>query len=124
MSEGLHYAIPIDIVKLMAKSIDETGSLNGGGIMMRVFGHPVVLLHPNESIVFIEQIRNGEVIAKVEGNKYSPIDPEKLELFFELQRDDVLRVSLDSFSMEHPFPSVSIVHDINVFTGKVTTIFL
>jgi len=124
MSEGLHYAIPIDIVKLMAKSIEETGSLNEGGMMMRIFGHPVVLLHPNESIVFIEQIRNGEVIAKVEGSKYSPIDPEKLELFFELQRNDALRISLDSFSMEHPFPSVSIVHDINVSTGKVTTTFL
>ena len=108
----------------MANSIEETGSLNEGGMMMRVFGHPVVLLHSNESIVFIEQIRNGEVIAKVEGRKYSPIDPEKLELFFDLQENDILRVSLDSFSMEHPVPSVSIVHDINVSTGKVTTTFL
>lgn len=124
MSGGLHYAIPIGVVKLMANSIEETGSLNEGGMMMRVFGHPVVLLHSNESIVFIEQIRNGEVIAKVEGRKYSPIDPEKLELFFDLQENDILRVSLDSFSMEHPVPSVSIVHDINVSTGKVTTTFL
>ena len=124
MSGGLHYAIPINIVKLMAKSIEETGSLNEGGMMMRVFGHPVVLLHPNESIVFIEQVRNGEIISKIEGSKYSPINPEHLELFFDLQKNDILRVSLDSFSLEHPFPAVSIVHDINVSTGKVTTTFL
>ena len=120
---NLHYAIPIEVVKLMAQSIEEKGALNqGGGIMMKVLGHPVALLRPQEAIVFVEQFRNGERIAKLDSNRHFSVNPEKLELFFDLQENDVLRISLNSFSMEHPFPPVSVVYDVNVSTGQVTQI--
>ena len=117
----INYAIPIDIIKAMAQNIEENGSTNNVGIMMKILGHPVALLHPNESIVSIEQFRNGEKIEKIDVDRHFSIDPEQLEIFFELQERDILRISIASFSLQHPFPPVSIVYDVDVSTGQVTT---
>ena len=130
-----HYAVPIEVAKLMAKSIQETGSTRQGGIMMKALGHPVARMHFNQAIVSIEQFRNGEQVAKIEQYKSgekshkihtdqgSPINPEQLELFFDLQDNDILRVSLNSFSLEHPDPvKVSTIYDVNVSTGEVTKV--
>ena len=132
----VHYAVPIDAVNLMAQSILETESTSQSAVMMKLLGRPVALLHPNESIVSVEQFRNGQSISKIapverlrtrknipedDINLYAPIDPGQLELFFELEEGDILRVSLDAFTIEHPRPSVSLVYEINVSTGEVHT---
>ncbi|MBR4683063.1 MAG: hypothetical protein IKP06_07200 [Elusimicrobiaceae bacterium] len=119
---NLHYAIPIDVAKSMAKSIKENGTTEENAIMMKVLGHPVAVLHPNESIVSIEQLRNGEIIAKEDIYRHIAVNPEHLDLFFNLQENDVLRISLDNFSMQHPYPPVSMVYEVNVSTGQVTKI--
>ena len=120
---NMHYAIPIDVVKMMAKTIEETGSLNEGGMMMKVLGHPVALLHPNQSIMSVEQFRNGKSVTKINNFRHFSLNPEQLELFFELQENDILRISLDEFSLQQAFPSSpSVVYDVNVSTGQVTKI--
>ena len=130
----VHYAVPIDAVNLMAQSILETESTSQSAVMMKLLGRPVALLHPNESIVSVEQFRNGQSISKIapverlrtrknipedDINLYAPIDPGQLELFFELEEGDILRVSLDAFTIEHPRPSVSIIYEVDVSTGQV-----
>ena len=117
---NMHYAIPIDRVASMAKSIEQNGSTSEGGVMMKVLGHPIAQLQPNESIVFIEQLRNGKNVAKVQLDRHFPVNPSYLELFFNLQENDVLRVSLDSYSKQHPYPPVSVIYDVNVSTGQIT----
>ena len=116
----MHHAIPIDVVKQMAKSVKETGSAKQGGIMMKALGRPVALMHFNEAIASIEQFRDGKQIAKIDKN--FPIDPYQLELFFDLQENDVLRVSLNSFSIDHPKPTIDTIYDVNVSTGEVTKV--
>ncbi len=117
---NLHYAVPIDIVKLVAKSMEENAAAAEAGITMKVLGHPVALLRPNDSVVSITQFRNGEEITTLESYRHTAVDPEKLERFFELQENDILRISIAVSSPEHPYPAVSVIYDVNVSTGEVT----
>lgn len=118
---NVHYAVSIDIAKMMAKSIKETGTVTQDGLMMKVLGHPIDLLHPNESIYYIEQFRNGQSVQKITDiDRHFPLFPEQLDLFFDLQENDILRIALDSYSGDHPFPTVSTIYDVNVSTGQTT----
>ena len=115
---NLHYAIPIEAVELMARGIEQNGSLLKNGMMMQVLGRPVALLHPNEYIHSVEQFRNGEKIGK-QIFKDILIDPSKLEQFFELEENDVLRITLN----RRQTPQVRdgyVAYDVNVSTGQVT----
>lgn len=114
---SLHYAIPIEVLELMAKGIEQNGSLLKNGTMMKVFHHPVALLHPNEYIMSVEQFRNGEKIGKIHKNPF--INPEKLEQFFELEENDVLRVYVNR-PQTVEVRTAYVGYDINVSTGEVT----
>lgn len=113
---ALHYAIPVQILDILAKGAQEH-SMQKTGQIMKAFGKPLALLHPEESIVMVQQYRNGKKIAQLEANPL--LDPEQLELTFEWEENDVLRVVIrrpqtDVFMMPH------IGYDLNVSTGKVT----
>lgn len=116
---SLHYAIPIEVLELMAKGIEQNGSLLKSGTMMKVFHYPVALLHPNEYIISVEQFRNGEKIGKIHKNPL--INPEKLEQFFELQENDILRVYVNR-PQTVEVRDAYVGYDINVSTGEVTVL--
>lgn len=115
---NLHFAIPVENLEIMAKAA-EKNSLQAAGKMMKVFDHPIAPLHLNEYILSVEQFRNGEMIAKVHKNLI--VEPKKLEQFFELQENDVLRVIL-SRPQTKEAPTPYVIYDVNVTTGKVTEV--
>ena len=86
---------------------------------MSVLGHPVGLLKPTEFIESIELLRQGERIGFIQ---YNPlIDPGRLEQFFELQENDVLRLTINQ---SKPFTqqTQTVLYEVNVSTGDVTTV--
>lgn len=114
----LHYAVPVKILDILAEGA-ENPSVKQVGQPLKAFGKPIALLHPDEYIYVIQQYRNGEKIAQLEGNPL--MDPEQLELTFEWEENDVLRVIVrrpqtDVKMMPH------IGYDLNVSTGEVTEI--
>ena len=115
---ALHYAIPVKILDILAKGAQEHSTQKTGQIM-KAFGKPLALLHPEESIVMVQQYRNGKKIAQLKANPL--LDPEQLELTFEWEENDVLRVVVlrpqtDVSMMPH------IGYDLDVSTGKVTEV--
>lgn len=115
---NLHFAVPVENLQIMAKAA-EANSLQQAGKMMKVFNHPVAQLHPDEFILSVEQFRDGEKIGRVHQNAL--VEPGKLEQFFELEENDVLRVIVRRTQTAQN-PSAYAIYDVNVSTGKVTEI--
>ena len=97
----------------------QAGSAMKAGTMMYALGHPVGILHPNEYIMSVELFRQGEKIGKVHNNPL--VDPNRLEQFFELQENDVLRITLNR-PQTYEVRDAYVAYDINVSTGEVTTL--
>jgi len=112
----LNFAVPVTNLQIMAKGA-EKGSLQQTGIMMKVLGYPVAVLHPNEYIRNVELFRNGTKIESVHKNPF--VDPEKLEEFFQLQDNDILRITL-SRPQTPTIRTAYVAYKINVTTGEVT----
>lgn len=92
---------------------------NSGGTMLKVSGHPVHLLTSQEHLVSITHMRNGRIQKNLNAHPF--MDFEHLEEFFELQENDVVRVTLES---PKPYSQkvITRLFDINVSTGEVTLI--
>ncbi len=113
-----HMAIPVQALSDLVE-LAEAGAASKTGRMMSVLGHPVGLLKPTEFIESIELLRQGERIGFIQ---YNPlIDPGRLEQFFELQENDVLRLTINQ---SKPFTqqTQTVLYEVNVSTGDVTTV--
>ena len=115
---AFHMAIPVQELGRMVDMV-QAGSAMKAGTMMYALGHPVGILHPNEYIMSVELFRQGEKIGKVHNNPL--VDPNRLEQFFELQENDVLRITLNR-PQTYEVRDAYVAYDINVSTGEVTTL--
>lgn len=86
------------------------------GILMKVLGRPVGILHPQEALLSVSLIRNGETKQVIAAEELT--DPEHLEQFLELEENDVLRVTIIPQNSD---VKSTFYYDINVSSGKVSS---
>ena len=112
----LHIASPIQRVEELALEFEMLSSRERVGTQLKVLGHPVTILSPQHFIHSIQLLRDGVVKKTIYSNPF--MDFEKLETFFELQENDVLRVTI-----LQPKNAVQRTYlhqyDVNVSTGQV-----
>lgn len=83
---------------------------------MKVLGRPVGILHPQEALLSVSLIRNGETKQVIAAEELT--DPEHLEQFLELEENDVLRVTIIPQNSD---VKSTFYYDINVSSGKVSS---
>ena len=110
----LHIASPIEHALQL---IEETTTQKPVGTQLKVLGHPVHLLTPQESLSSITLMRNGFVKKEIVAHPF--MNFEHLEEFFELQENDVLRITIISPKSYSP-KMITRTLDVNVSSGKVT----
>ncbi len=116
---AFHIAIPVQALSDLVE-LAETGVASKTGTMMYALGHPVGLLKPTEFIKSIELFRRGKKIGSIQ---YNPlIDPGHLEQFFELQENDVLRLTINQSTTSFTQQGENVLYDVNVSTGEVTVV--
>ena len=96
---------------------DLTGNTNLPTTMMRVLGHPVAELRPQDNIISIALIRDGKEKKRLFPGDLT--DPEHLEDFLTLQENDVLRIVIWPISFTAQREKI-FQYDVNVTTGQVT----
>ena len=110
----LHLAAPIENIfplvhDLLGKDVQHEG------ILMKVLGHPIAVLHPQDELYSVMLLRNGETQSIIRAKELT--DPEHLEQFLELQENDILRLTIFP---SHSVSNQSIIHyEINVSSGQV-----
>lgn len=111
----LHMAAPIENIfplvhDLLGKDVQNEG------ILMKVLGHPIAVLYPQDELYSVMLLRGGEVQKIIRAKELT--DPEHLEQFLELQENDILRLTIFP---SHSVSNQSIIHyEINVSSGQVT----
>lgn len=113
---SLHVATPIQSVVDLARTVTQ-GSEYTSGTPLKVMGHWVTRLLPNEHLFSI-QLWRGEVLKKTL-HTHPFLNFEKLEEFLELEENDIVRLTI--LSPQTPgTPAAVKVYDVNVSTGEVT----
>ena len=110
----MHYAAPIENIFPLIN--DLTGTRELPTITMQVFGRPVAQLRPEDQLYSIKLFRNNKMEQLTHADQLT--DPEHLENLFELQENDILRITV----MPHtytPKKDEVIEYDINVSSGEV-----
>ena len=111
----LYVAAPIENILPLAHDLLGQDTQNEG-ILMKVLGHPVGVLHPEEALLSVSLIRNGTTKQVIAAEELT--DPEHLEQFLELEEDDMLRITI---SVDHADSEPSIFfYEINVSSDEVT----
>lgn len=82
---SFNYAIPITWVRKIIKQ-----STQPQGTVLKFKGRPIGVLHPDENIRAIEQIRNDRHVKSIPA--YPFMDYKRLEHFFDIQPHDVFRI--------------------------------
>ena len=115
---ALHVASPINRVVELAKTQDLNNPATQVGTPLKVMGKTVTYLHPREQIYSIQQLRDGFLRKTIHAHPFMNFD--KLEEFFSLQENDVLRITViqpkTTFS-----PATIYTHDMDISTGKITS---
>ena len=112
----LHLAAPISLIKplirkmLLQESADE-------GLPLKAAGYFIAKLQPEERISSVELIRDNKRIESVSANELT--DPARLDQFFELQSEDILRVHISSAS-DGCNTDNRFIYELNVSSGEVT----
>ena len=115
---NLHQVAPIEYIFPLVEDLKKRGALKRFETTMKVFDFPVAVLQPTDQIFSVMLLRNGFLVKKIFLGPL--VDPEHLENFFELQENDVLRVTI--FSKGYTFINgTATFYDVNVSTGKVTS---
>jgi hypothetical protein len=114
---NVHFAVPIQNAVAVSRAFI-TGDDKLAAIEMKVLGRPVALLYPNEHLSSVLLMRNGFVKQTVHFNPF--LKPQKLEEFFELEPNDVLRIIVEEPATITK-KARTIYYDTNVSTGKVTS---
>lgn len=113
----LHLASPIENVLPLIHELMQYDVKNEG-ILMKVLGHPVAVLRPEDDLHAVALIRNGNMQKIIRAEELT--DPEHLEQFLDLQENDVLRVTIFP---RHLNSNHSIVrYEVNVSSGAVTQV--
>lgn len=112
----LHVASPIEHALQL---IEQTTAQKPVGTQIKVLGHPVYLLTPQESLSSLTLMRNGFVKKEIHAHPF--MNFEHLEEFFDLEENDVLRITIVS---PRPYSTkmVTKIFDVNVSTGKVISL--
>ena len=112
----VHFAIPIQNAVAVARAF-ESGDDSLAAIEMKVLGRPVALLYPDEYIFSVSLMRDGIEKQTIHFNPF--LNPQKLEEFFNLEPNDVLRIVVER-GTSGTKKAQTIYYDVNVSTGKVT----
>lgn len=111
----LHLAAPISLIKplirkmLLQESADE-------GLPLKAAGYFIAKLQPEERISSVELIRDNKKIESVGANELT--DPARLDQFFTLQPEDILRVYISS-SSDGCYTDEEFIYELNVSSGEV-----
>jgi len=113
LSTSFHAVSPIEQVSLLTKQ-----GTTEVGTMLKVLNHPVYLMTPQEYISSVALMRNGFLKKEILAHPF--MNFENLGEFFELQENDVVRITLQT-----PRPNSSKmatkIFDVNVSTGEVSS---
>ncbi len=114
----LHTASPISHVLQLAHEV-EPAAASPAPTLLKVLGHTVRPLAAREQLVSVALLRNGVFQQEIHAHPFMNFD--KLEEFFELQENDVLRLTINQ---PKPFTqqTQTVLYDVNVSTGDVTTV--
>ena len=112
----VHFAIPIQNAVAVARAF-ESGDDSLAAIEMKVLGRPVALLYPDEYIFSVLLMRDGIEKQTIHFNPF--LNPQKLEEFFNLEPNDVLRIVVQR-GTPGTKKAQTIYYDVNVSTGEVT----
>ena len=87
------------------------------GTTLYVMGFPVAVLQSDQQLFSIQQRREGRALKQIHVHPF--LDFNKLEQFFELQENDILRITV-----LQPKTATDTAHihmyDINVSTGEIS----
>lgn len=111
----LHRAAPINNILPLVNRL--TGEKQAPGLALKLFGNIVAFLQPEESLAFVQLVRNGTPVDKISPGDL--LDSEHLENLFELQENDILRLVIftKTYTAEH---DAAFLYEVNVSTGQVT----
>lgn len=111
-STSFHVVSPIEqALQLAAQETTQAGTT------LKVMGYPVHLMSPQEYISSISLLRNGFVKKEIPAHPF--MNFENLGEFFELQENDVVRITLQSPKPYSP-KMVTKIFDVNVSSGEIT----
>ena len=116
MPPPVHIATPIEQVVLLAR--DFTKELGEeAGVLLKVLGHPVVVLDPQDQLFSVQQLRDGFLKETIHIHPFTHFD--RLEEFFDLQEEDILRITIISPKTLAQSQAIKI-YNVDVSTGQVT----
>ncbi|MBR2081915.1 MAG: hypothetical protein IJ876_02755 [Elusimicrobiaceae bacterium] len=116
MPPPVHIATPIEQVVLLAR--DFTKELGEeAGVLLKVLGHPVVVLDPQDQLFSVQQLRDGFLKETIHIHPFTHFD--RLEEFFDLQEGDILRITIISPKTLAQSQAIKI-YNVDVSTGQVT----
>lgn len=113
---ALHVAAPIQRVEELAHQVEMDGFLTQVGTPLKVMGHVVTRIQPQEYIYSIQLMRDGTLHDSFHAHPF--MNFEKLEEFFNLQENDVLRITILSPRNISQAEQIKI-YDVDVSTGSV-----
>ncbi len=113
---ALHVATPIQRVEELANQVETVGSLTQTGTPLKVMGNVVTQVQPQEYVFSIQLLRNGMLLKSLHTHPFMNFD--KLEEFFDLQENDVLRITILSPRNVSKVEGIKI-YDVDISTGKV-----
>ncbi len=111
----LHTASPISHVLQLAHEV-EPAAVSPAPTLLKVLGHTVRPLAAREQLVSVALLRNGVFQQEIHAHPFMNFD--KLEEFFELQENDVLRLTINQ---PKPYSQrvQTVLYDVNVSTGEI-----
>ena len=112
---ALHYVAPIESIFPLIN--DLTGTTTLPVPMMKLFGRPGAELRPQDQLYSLALIRNGQQISILHPMELA--DPEHLENFFELEENDILRITITPHTYTAQKDKI-FEYDVNVSSGQVT----
>ena len=108
----MHFATPIRHVEMITNTLEGKQGL----FWMKVFGHLIAPIRVDENIFSIQLIRNDRLSKTIFSHPFMNFD--KLEEFFDLQANDILRITvMHPKTPAEPFKVK--IYDVNVSTGKI-----
>ena len=114
--QSLHVATPVQSVVDLARTFTQ-GSAYTSGTPLKVMGHSVTRLLPHEYLFSIQLLRAGMLKKTIHTHPF--LNFEKLEEFFELEENDVVRLTIVT-PKTLSTPATIKVYDVNVSTGEIT----
>jgi len=108
---SVHNIVPIDqVIPFVQSLLDDTPQATG--TMLRALNFPVTILGPEDHLVEINLMRDGDIIQSIYAGPLA--DPEHLEQFLNIEPDDVLSVYILRKNNQLQ------IYSVELNTGKVT----